>query len=236
MASANILSLKGLAETETLMVHDEWDRKRGRRRVYRKIYIGLPENKIPDLTPPDPGIPAGLTTIDVSNQEGLTTVVWTFESEPEVKEAYFEMDGATSTEPITMHPDIQKIVKKYARGMKDGEVDWLLKNPGSGGGSTGLSTSGGLQDNINPFYGVTDFLRATANASYTQWYGTRGDIPLAVANGVAKISKPDGLQDAEAGQWLCVGARIQQAGDAYRVTRTWMAAAGKGKWNSRLYG
>jgi hypothetical protein len=226
------MQLNNLRETPFILVSDEWDRKRGRRRVWKKIYVGLSENKIPSLNPPNPGIRAGLTSIDVNNEDGLTTVVWTFEGEPETRDGYLELEGSTSTEPITMHPDIERIAKKYARGMKDGEVDWKLKAPG--GGSTGLSVDSSGRA-INPFYGVTDFLRATATATWTQWYSSRGAIPGSVANGVAKISQPEGLSGAESGQWLCIGARIQQVGSAFRVSRSWMAAAGRGKWNSRLY-
>jgi hypothetical protein len=237
------MTIKNQTETGFIKVFDEWDRKRGRKIVYKKIFIGIdPETaNITGMPPID--VPAGLTSIEVQPEDGVVTVMWTFECEPEVVDPYYELEGSVESLPITKHPKIFELAAKYARGLKDGEVDWYYYAPSQGGdnglqSSSSLFNSGssGSKKKVSPFYGLSQYYNGTAVFTHTAWYTTRGDIPGEVTSGVAKISNPTGLVGADYGQWLCIGARIQQVGDAFRVARSWQASAGATKWNSDLYG
>lgn len=229
---------------DAVRVSDESDEDNGRTIVWRKHFIS---DVVPDLLPPDPGVPCGLTSIAVDFEGGVATVTWTFRAEwnsedepPDDRATLYELDGSTSVEPIASHPNIANIVKKYARGLKDdGEIDWLLKNPdnavASSVGLPGPDASGASTD-INPFYGVRDYLKASASFKQTKYYGARGAIPGNVVSDVARISTPTGLAGADAGKWLCAGAQLRQMGDAYQVGRVWLAASGGAVWNPVIYG
>jgi len=235
-SSTNILTLKGKTETDYILVSDDQDRKRGRRIVYKKIFFGMKPEEVPLNSIPTPLAPAGLTSISMSSDDGLHTVQWVFECQPEQVDNYIELDGSFAIKPITRHPKIFEFVEDYARGMKDGEVDWYFYDPKTGvsdGG--GLSGGGSESSKINPFYGVTGFISAAATHSYTEWFPTRGAIPAAFVNNVASIEYPVGLDGANGGEWLYCGCRIYNVGSGYRVTRTWMSSERGTKWISELY-
>jgi len=233
------------ASFEAIQISDESDENNGRTIVWRKHFIS---DVVPPLAPPNIGVPCGLTSVSVDFEDGVATVTWTFqaewsgseEGEEEDKATLYELDGATSVEPIASHPKIANIVKKYARGLKDdGEIDWLLKNPSNAvASSTGLpgSDATNYSTDMNPFYGVKDYLKASATYKETKYYTSRGAIPAEVVSQVAHISTPQSLAGADAGKWLCAGAQMRQMGDAYQVGRVWLAASGGAVWNPVIYG
>ena len=238
MATSNILTLKGKTESEFVLVSDDQDKKRGRRIVYKKIFIGGDPENINITGIPDPKVAAGLTSISMSSDDGVHTVQWVFECEPSTMDEYLELDGSFAVVPIGRHPQIFEFVADYARGLKDGEPDWYFRDPkggeDSGGGLSGGGGTGG-SSKINPFYGVTGFISATASYSYTQWYRNRASVPASFVNSVASIQSPDGLDGANNGEWLYCGCRIYNVGSGYRVTRTWMSSERGTKWITELY-
>jgi hypothetical protein len=227
------------------LVSDESDENSGRTIIWRQDVIS---DVVPPLKPPNPGVNCGLTSIAVDFDGGVASITWTFQAKwgdesepppPDDRTTLYELDGATSVEPIATHPNILNIVKKYARGLKDdGEVDWLLKNPDNAVASNSSlpgPEATEMATDVNPLYGVRDYLKASATFKQTRYYGSRGAVPAAVVGEVGRISNPTGLSGADPGKWLCAGAQMRQMGDSYQVGRVWLAAT-TGVWNPVIYG
>ena len=240
-----IMQLGSESSWAPYLVSDESDENSGRTIVWRQDVIS---DVVPPLRPPDPGVNCGLTSIAVDFDGGVASITWTFQAqwspggEPPPQDdraTLYELEGATSVEPIATHPNILNIVKKYARGLKDdGDVDWLLKNPDNTVASSSSlpgPDASSVSTDVNPLYGVQDYLKASATFKETRYYGSRGAVPGVVVSDVGRISNPTGLSGADAGKWLCAGAQMRQIGDSYQVGRVWLAAT-TGVWNPVIYG
>jgi hypothetical protein len=182
------------------LVSDESDENSGRTIIWRQDVIS---DVVPPLRPPDPGVNCGLTSIAVDFDGGVASITWTFQAQwspggdpppQDDRATLYELEGATSVEPIATHPNILNIVKKYARGLKDdGDVDWLLKNPDNTVASSSSlpgPDASSVSTDVNPLYGVQDYLKASATFKETRYYGSRGAVPGVVAVSYTHLTLP----------------------------------------------
>lgn len=222
----------------------------GRTIVWRQQVL-MPEKgalSMAALNPPNPGVPCGIDSINVQVEGGVAEITWTFRTQFDANEGggspgpngkpqnEYELSGSTSQEPITSHPKYEQLFNRYAKGEKDGEPEWLLKDPDGQGASTGLSTGGGQM--LSPLYGVRDYLAANAVYKEVAYYRGRNSIPPDLVSKCGKIDDPPSLKaSGSLGRWLRCGASIRQMGDAYQVTTMWMASqSATNLWKAEIYG
>ena len=239
-------------ETIPYRVSDLNSLTEGRTIVWRQQVVMPPSGTLSAeaLRPPNPGIPCGLDWVNVQVDGGVAEITWTFrtrfdDSEKDRKEPNpgrpqneYELAGSTSQEPITSHPKYEQLFNKYAMpgGEKDGEPEWLLRDPDGQAASTGLSTGGGQM--LSPLYGTRDYLAANAVYKEVEYYRGRGSIPGDLISKCGKIDDPPSLQSSGVpGRWLRCGASIRQMGDSYQVTTMWMASqSATNLWKEEIYG
>lgn len=200
------------------------------------------------LKPPNPGVLCGIDSINVSVEDGVAAIEWTFRTQFDDSSGggggaggrgtspVYELEGSTSQEPITSHPNYADLFNKYNGKERDGSVEWGMTDPGTGAGATGLASGGGGA--LSPMYGVTDYMAANAVYKVTEYYRTIGAIP---GDLVSKCGKIDDAEDLDAsgvkGRWLRSGASVRQMGDSFQVTKMWMASqSDKNLWKSEIYG
>jgi hypothetical protein len=200
------------------------------------------------LAPPDPGVPCGIDSINVSVEDGVAAIEWTFRTQFDDPSGgggggagggtspVYELEGSTSQEPITSHPNYADLFNKYNGKEQDGSVVWAMKDPDGGAGATGLASGGG--EALSPMYGVTDYMAANAVYKVTEYYRTIGAIPGDLVSMCGKINDAEGLDaSGVAGRWLRSGASVRQMGDSFQVTKMWMASQSeKNLWKSEIYG
>jgi hypothetical protein len=200
------------------------------------------------LKPPNPGVLCGIDSINVSVEDGVAAIEWTFRTQFDDSSGggggaggrgtspVYELEGSTSQEPITSHPNYADLFNKYNGKERDGSVEWGMTDPDAGAGATGLASGGGGA--LSPMYGVTDYMAANAVYKVTEYYRTIGAIP---GDLVSKCGKIDDAEDLDAsgvkGRWLRSGASVRQMGDSFQVTKMWMASqSDKNLWKSEIYG
>jgi hypothetical protein len=199
------------------------------------------------LTPPDPGVPCGIDSINVSVEDGVAAIEWTFRTQFDDDSGgdggggggtspVYELEGSTSQEPITSHPNYADLFNKYNGKEQDGSVVWGMKDPDGGAGATGLASGGG--EALSPMYGVTDYMAANAVYKVTEFYRTISAIPGDLVSMCGKINDAEGLDaSGVAGRWLRSGASVRQMGDSFQVTKMWMASQSeKNLWKDEIYG
>lgn len=229
---------------EPYMVSDEMDIENGRTIVWKNYVVMSSESfSSSHLSPPDPGAPCGLTSVNVSFSDGVAEITWTFRSEFQEHEddrdlrPQYELQASTSQEPIAAHPKYPDLYNKYARSQKDGEPVWREKDPDNNSGTTGLSNEGQVIQNISPMYGVRDYLQAQSVYRLTKYYTSRGAIPSDLVSRVGKIDVPEKLSSpGRFGKWLRCGASLRQMGDSFQVTISWMASKDGALWKREIYG
>lgn len=236
-------------DSEAYVISDVNNRYEGRTILMRKQTTIPPSGifDISDMSPPTPPVACGLDSINVTVDDGVAEITWTFRSmfdDPDgggggsdsQNQAEYELTGSTSQEPITSHPKYSRLYEKYAVGEENGMPIWRQTDPDGESGSTGLSTSSGSQ--LNPLYGVTDYFAANAVYKETRFYRGRASIPGDLVSKCGKIDTPESLSSAgEEGRWLRCGAQIRQMGDSYQVTTMWMASqSSENLWKPEIYG
>jgi hypothetical protein len=232
-------------DSAAYVVSDVDNRYEGRTILMRR-QLAIPANgifSISNMSPPAPPVACGLDSVNVTVEDGVAEITWTFRTQFEgvdgatsTQAPEYELTGSTSQEPITSHPKYAKLYEKYAIGEEDGLPVWRMTDPDGQSGSTGLSTSGGSQ--LNPLYGVTDYLAANAVYKETRFYRGRASIPGNLIAKCGKIDTPESLKSAGGeGRWLRCGAQIRQMGDSYQVTTMWMASqSADNLWKPEIYG
>lgn len=243
--NAGPMRLDPNAVFEPCMISDEMDIENGRTIVWRNyVVMSSGPFSYSHLSPPDPGVPCGLTSVNVSCSDGVAEITWTFRAEfadpqqtQQNERPQYELQGSTSQEPIAAHPKYPDLYNKYARSQKDGEPVWREKDPDNNSGTTGLSDGGQIISNISPMYGVRDYLQAQGVYRLTKYYTSRGAIPADLVSKVGKIDVPEKLSSpGVTGKWLRCGASIRQMGDAFQVTISWMASKDGALWKQEIYG
>ena len=175
-------------------------------------------------TPPSPS-GMFLTSIDADNNDGVISVKFTFQSQPPPQSQSGNsasgpqknikaISGATSTAPITMHPDFQTMYDSYGKKMNGGVVEWLDNAPQISGALSNRNSS------INPLAGVQVYNKSTAVYSETKFAAGRENVSVAVEK-VGKINAPTGAGGSGT-EWLSCGASITQIGGDYRIDQKWM--------------
>lgn len=241
------------ADAQAYVISDVNNRYEGRTILMRR-QMAIPANgifSISDMNPPTPPVACGLDSINVTVDDGVAQITWTFRTQFDDTESTeeqrtptpgggtapeYELTGSTSQEPITSHPKYSKLYERYAIGEEDGLPVWRMTDPDGESGSTGLTTSGGSQ--LNPLYGVTDYFAANAVYKETRFYRGKSSIPGDLISKCGKIDTPESLSSAgEDGRWLRCGAQIRQMGDSYQVTTMWMASqSSENLWKPEIYG
>jgi hypothetical protein len=246
------MQLTAAAAPAPYLVSKESSLKNGTTAIWQQTKL-LKDGKLAlaDMAAPDPGFPCGLVSVQVDCSDGVAAIQWTFRAEFDSSGGggnngnatadVYELQGSTSQTPITSHPKYEQLYNKYARTERDGEPVWVENDPDGNSGTVGLSSSGGLVSNMSPLYGVKDYAAAQSVYQYTKYYKTRSEIPADLVSKVGKIdAAPEGLSSpGVSGRWLCSGATIRQMGDAFQVTKSWMASQSskpEGLWKKEIYG
>lgn len=207
-------------------ISDLNDIDQGRTLVYQEMRPGPIDSWVIKEIP-DPGkVACGLVDIQASHADGVTTATWTFRTMPapisgdssQPNRPIRELRASTSQRPINMHKDFNQMFAEYGRALRHGRVEWLERDPASGG-SSGLSTT---PKKTNPLAGVETFLAGGAVYSETVFYRTRKGVPADSMVHMARTGLPPGSPGGKADQWLGTGLSISPAGDSYAVTRQWM--------------
>jgi len=144
------------------------------------------------------------------------------------------LNGNTTREPIVSHPDIGKWLKDgFAKGFKDGEPDWVPKDPREKSKRGGFTRSGEYVSGINPLYGVTDYL--AVGAEFTETESKRGKLPSDLFGQVGRVFEtPPGLPQIYGRNWLMAGLSARQRGNAFTIRKHWLMS-GIGGWLYQLY-
>ena len=189
-----------------------------------------------DLTPPREQ--GGLDSINVSVDDGVADITWTFRSQHEgggSQKDEFELSGSVSQEPITSHPKYEMLFDKYAYAEEDGEPQWFEKDPevSSGNGLTREKE----KSTLSPLYGVRDYMAANSVYKEIKYYRGRASVPADLISKCGKIDDPSSLRGSKPGRWLRCGAGVRQMGDSYQVTTMWMASQSESNlWKPEIYG
>lgn len=194
----------------------------------------------------------GLTSATAKYEEGFATFVWQYETATESGATFgygernggktYLYEGSLSKSPITMHQKIGKWLgyknpvtgKRYGR-VVGGEVIWELEDPTDSQARTGLTPTGTVSNNINPFYGVSDFYDVSA-VSIVETVRSKSDLE-GILDGLGTISSPAGSKEKPGDgfrNWIYAGASAQQVGNKFLVRRSWMLS-GPGGWEPALY-
>ena len=198
----------------------------------------------------------GLVSATANYEPGFATFVWRYETVVMTDDSWAEYgdrgegsaqiyEGAVGKSPITMHKDIGEWLgyenpetgKRYGR-VVGGEVIWEVEDPtvneGEAGGRSGLNPEGKKINNLNPFYGVTDFYEATA-LSVQEKMRSKSDL-LDIVAGVGTLDVPAGPADTpdDTSTWIYAGASATQVGNKFLVRQSWLMS-GYGGWEPALY-
>lgn len=232
------------------VVRDVSNRYEGRTIVMTQEVV-MPEGALNEaqLNPPDPGVQAGLESVDVRVSDGVATITWTFRTmfdaggeaggggnDSQGNAAYYELDGSTSQEPIASHPNYPELFTKYGLEERDGEPVWRMEDPDGTSGGGGLTTPEGKT--LSPMFGVKDYFAANGVYKETRYYRGLGAIPNDLVSKCGKIDDPASLDASGVkGRWLRCGASVRQMGDSYQVTTMWMASqSATNLWKKEIYG
>jgi hypothetical protein len=205
-----------------IKISDRNDIDQGRTIVFQEVRPGEVGGWVMDV--PNPGAPCGLVDIQASHADGVTTVTWTFRTEPQriapdkPNRPTREIRTSAAQRPINMHKDFDQMFAKYGRALRFGRVEWLERDPDSGG-TSGLSKK---TKSTNPMAGVETFLTGSSIFSETTFYRTRKSVPAGVMAHMARTGLPPGSPGGKPDQWLGTGVSISSTGDSYAVTRQWM--------------
>lgn len=136
-------------------------------------------------------------------------------------EPIYDLDLDGNVEPIETHPDFASFAGNSTTPLNGAKFD-----------SDGLFL--GFADGTKPEWcGVTSYIRP--GAVWTATYYAR-ERPSDLRQ-VGTIDDPEGYEPniAQSRNWLYMGVRFQQRGNAVQITKYWKAS-GPGGWNTSIYG
>ena len=146
----------------------------------------------------------------------------------------YEFQGSFNQEPITSHPKIGELLKKYKGRLEDGEILWAEKDPTQQSKRKGTNRKGAVVEGINPMYGVQAYLAIGAVWTVTRLY-SNSSIPSSILGGIGTIKTPPGAPPTPAGRnWLKMSPVGRTRGNVLEVADCYMLS-GIGGWLAPVY-
>lgn len=173
----------------------------------------------------------------------------------EEKEKEVSVEVTLERTPLTMHPRINEFLDTYGGTFDGNEIKWVERDPTGESKRTAYNKDGAPVENINPFYGIQQYLEVGVKASVSQpmsvGYGgvsahQRGSMDGPTQGGgswaketlakVGKVSAPDYLIPAapKGRNWLCTEAEAVRSGNGNVVRQSWQLS-GIGGWEPLIY-
>jgi len=194
--------------------------------------------RIEDAPKPDIDIPCVRCEINPEEGGGYGLTQWFYEGAVgDMSKSVYEFQGSYNQEPMTSHPGIGDLMKKYGGVLFDGEIEWQPTAPEGTKGKKGLNSKGEVKDDINLMYGVQSYLAIGAVWTEQKIYAL-DDIPDWILNGVGFIFEGDkvpGEPPTPPGRnWLEMSPNATQRGTVMQLTRAFMLS-GMGGWIPDIY-
>ena len=198
-------------------------------------YVGIP---VMDTAPDPPRDILFVRAVDQPEDGGSHGVVqYYFEgaTDADIDRAVpqYDFNGSYNQEPITSHPEILKLLKKYKGRLKDGRVDWPAYLTAGGGSSVALGGGGTKSSDVNPLYGVDSYLDFGAVWTETRMYK---ELPGFLWEGVGEIfaNVPGGAPTPNGRNWLKLAPVGRQRGNVTEVNFPYLLSGRRG-WVEPVY-
>jgi hypothetical protein len=157
----------------------------------------------------------------------------------EDREKEISVEVSMERTPLTMHPKIDYFLSSWGGTFDGNEIKWVEQNPVNDffRKRTGVTKDGKEIENINPFYGLQDYLEVGVIARVSE--PIFGGFGVGSGGALAKVGKvsmpPPQIPAAPKGKnWLCIEAEeIRQGRDS--VQRQAWQLSGIGGWEPLIY-
>ncbi len=136
----------------------------------------------------------------------------------------YSFDSSFSEVPLTGHPKIGELMKKYDGWLEEGEIRWREFAPEGTKGKRGvLRSTGKVSDNVNLMYGVQSYLSMGVIYGVTRVY-RRGNIPKSILYGIGLIVKnpPGNPPTPPRRNWLKMSPTSRRRGNVLQITNRFM--------------
>lgn len=156
----------------------------------------------------------------------------------------YSVEVTLRLDPISMHPNIGELKKKYKGILNEGDWTWPVQDPTNSSGRSATDANGNPVINVNPMYNVQEYLvpgvvfkkTSTLNASSipTTQLTKLGQLDTPSPNPFGFVTGTRGSGVNAVGPWLKTEASASLHGDGLVITEAWMYG-GIGGWNANIY-
>lgn len=145
----------------------------------------------------------------------------------------YELDVSQAMSPISQHPRIADLEKKYGAITSD-EKTGLLTFPRKAPAKAGGPPTGEDRGDVSEAFGITDYLDV-GTVWRKMWMEESNALPQELLAMIGRIDNPTGPVPSVPGRnWIKTGARARARGRSWELTNEW-TLSGRGGWLTSIY-
>lgn len=145
----------------------------------------------------------------------------------------YRLQTSLKESPITLHPSIATLIKKYD-GKKQDDESIVFPKEITKKSSSGLTRESDGKE-VSPMWGQTTWLAVSVVFSIQYFIeGSRWADMGKILDRSGTIDKPPRSPETQQRDWLNLGAEAEQSGTMYSVTESWLLSQ-PGGWFKDLY-